>query len=1425
MSRKIRTGLASISVRWAALVVSLLVMVVLPNTAAANRRIPAPGFSLEDLTGRAITLSSLHGGDVLLLFGTTKCPQCDAALTLLDSLSETVGDELQILFVAVGQTTQELADAFGSDVPTYGILPDHDRAVSSRYGIEGIPTCVFIDQQGLIQYYGQPSEEIIWRLLSGERLTYSDRPEDDVPESPTVPTCALYTVGQQPGHRSQLLALDLRNRQSYLLGDLVEAEIQALAVHPYTGVLYAVTDEWGTQPGLLYSVDRATGELNAIGSHGFKSITALAFRWTDDTLWGWAEGAGLVQIDTTTGVGSLHFASKEKFSGLAWANDDSLLYACDKTSLWSYKDADGALELVAGNLPRGSIALEMRSDAVLVGIGRKDDQQNSHDKDAHPLDQAWVFIYDPANRKLVSHTAIGVPRVYPGFAGLAWPRPCGNPSPGGPADIIKGITLDKTQLCPGDNVLVTVEAAHPESPQGQVDLTINGRWGSPQQLQFTGAPGPRIIVVAAGTPEKHSDIEQVTVEVVDCGDDHEFLEVTVRPNPFHRHTVDFEIANAAEFSGQNPVYAGDFGDSQTFQTTVPYAAHSYKASLVRDQFYSSFQATITLQRSGLADLTTRKTITLWNTYASNKHKGIIEPPVDSDEHLQQSGQSWTGTYTITNLEDEPIQFTSRWVTYQYCDPDQEPTSLPAETISLEVPGQQRVAQQVKVPASQISSDICGVGVSLSGQGQQGKLARASAYFTVRRNPVMTRPVYDQALRQLLNQIAAQGLVSDPFHITDEDLYRLTRQRKIAFPVPPSAPPSLQAARVRAASLPNCDMTPCQPDPDNPNKCVGKPCVPGDTPPRPGLSCQVTGEWCIAPPHIANARKGDAILSAGCGMIGDLLRKVWPPQKYSHSGIMTRNYYQVTHSTSSEERYEDNMVGIEGSDGFNEIVLRYGWPGVITQSVDEAFNGQWRTDPGGEPYLLVGFHADPARCDGDTELVWPKVVKPPPGAPPSVRQQLQAAADVALATSGHYRFYAFSDAGIVYDPAYYAPQDAGWAAGTLPTVCSQFVWYSLRQAGIQLEGPSLEETDVARGAERDELTLDGLYLYREDERQNAAWWLHGELYDKVFGVEGWFGELILDAADNISNQFCNCMGWDGCSINDNDSEAWKHPGVGRAVSPQDILFWDGPDTSGVYGHEEYLVYRGGDYVAENTWQPSEGVGTFAGRVLDRGNLVADASVTIAGLELFTDTNGEFRDEMIPAGTYEVVASKDIGGFFLSVRQEVTIKSGETTWVDLTLQPPPEYIRRVVIEGSVYIRDHETWPADDETGTFSIYEARTLDIFRRDAMVVISHCVGDEVRVELRFHLHLKEQGNTTVTLYRVDHDGKYVHAWLYEGTDCDTDDLEAWGWWHPTGDIAGILDVPAGAVMSLEPMHLENNEVGSPDYADIVLSVKNEQQTF
>jgi subtilisin family serine protease len=98
----------------------------------------------------------------------------------LENLSESLGDELKILFVTVGQSADEVIDSFGDNLPPYSVLPDETRVVSGRYGIKRIPTCVFIDEEGLIQYIGRVNEGIIWRLWSGERPIYPDASNNGV---------------------------------------------------------------------------------------------------------------------------------------------------------------------------------------------------------------------------------------------------------------------------------------------------------------------------------------------------------------------------------------------------------------------------------------------------------------------------------------------------------------------------------------------------------------------------------------------------------------------------------------------------------------------------------------------------------------------------------------------------------------------------------------------------------------------------------------------------------------------------------------------------------------------------------------------------------------------------------------------------------------------------------------------------------------------------------------------------------------------------------------------------------------------------------------------------------------------------------------------------------------------------------------------
>jgi len=143
----------------------------------------APDFSLKALDGRNVRPSALRGQNVLFLFGATSCPHCDAALPILDNLSQVLDDELKIFFIAVRENTDQVADFFADKAPAYDILVDETGVISTHYGIKRVPTCVFIDEQGLVQYIGRPNEHVIWRLLSGERPVYPEALDNKLPAS------------------------------------------------------------------------------------------------------------------------------------------------------------------------------------------------------------------------------------------------------------------------------------------------------------------------------------------------------------------------------------------------------------------------------------------------------------------------------------------------------------------------------------------------------------------------------------------------------------------------------------------------------------------------------------------------------------------------------------------------------------------------------------------------------------------------------------------------------------------------------------------------------------------------------------------------------------------------------------------------------------------------------------------------------------------------------------------------------------------------------------------------------------------------------------------------------------------------------------------------------------------------------------------
>ncbi len=316
-----------------------------------------------------------------------------------------------------------------------------------------------------------------------------------------------------------------------------------------------------------------------------------------------------------------------------------------------------------------------------------------------------------------------------------------------------------------------------------------------------------------------------------------------------------------------------------------------------------------------------------------------------------------------------------------------------------------------------------------------------------------------------------------------------------------------------------------------------------------LVCQLTGstETITMPASFQNAQQGDVILSpapAGGGdMIAAMFKALTPPQHHGHSGIMTRNFLEITHCTASPDRITANLnkilVGIPTS--LKGDMLQYGWPGSITQSIDDAISSSLK-DPGGASYGFSSFN--PGTIGDGFELIPPLVVKPLPDNEANFRPTLRKVADTArskgaqydsngnLVTKGgcYYSFYCYTKPEISAGFTDPAGAEAGWAQGLSPAVCSSFVWLSMKENNVALVAPNQDEklsdfspSAVAGGAEVGPATLDGLIYYPQAERQQGAQALYTMFMNQAlssgrrFGDHSWYQQYDRGASRGSAYQ--------------------------------------------------------------------------------------------------------------------------------------------------------------------------------------------------------------------------------------------------------------------------------------------------------------------
>lgn len=112
---------------------------------------PAPDFTLNDINGKPLALSSLRGKWVIIDFWGSWCKWCIKGIPDMKKYYAKYGDKLEILGVDCNDTVEKWKAAVKEhDLPWLHVYWDKDNGDNplALYGVRGFPTKVVVDPQG-----------------------------------------------------------------------------------------------------------------------------------------------------------------------------------------------------------------------------------------------------------------------------------------------------------------------------------------------------------------------------------------------------------------------------------------------------------------------------------------------------------------------------------------------------------------------------------------------------------------------------------------------------------------------------------------------------------------------------------------------------------------------------------------------------------------------------------------------------------------------------------------------------------------------------------------------------------------------------------------------------------------------------------------------------------------------------------------------------------------------------------------------------------------------------------------------------------------------------------------------------------------------------------------------------------------------------
>jgi peroxiredoxin len=121
----------------------------------------APSFSLQDLSGKSVSLGDFKGKVVLLNFWASWCGPCRIEIPSLNRLYQLRKDKnFEILAVSVDRgSVSKIASFVASNEMSFPVLVNPQGDMGGRYWVRAIPTSFLLDKKGVIR----------WKVVGGKQ--------------------------------------------------------------------------------------------------------------------------------------------------------------------------------------------------------------------------------------------------------------------------------------------------------------------------------------------------------------------------------------------------------------------------------------------------------------------------------------------------------------------------------------------------------------------------------------------------------------------------------------------------------------------------------------------------------------------------------------------------------------------------------------------------------------------------------------------------------------------------------------------------------------------------------------------------------------------------------------------------------------------------------------------------------------------------------------------------------------------------------------------------------------------------------------------------------------------------------------------------------------------------------------------------------